>query len=281
LRALVVTLLLAGCGSPPPPASHALVVARPYDDVFNVPASYHGQPTPVVIMLHGYSANAAVEEAIFGLTAASESKGFIYAAPNGTVNSMGARFWNATDACCDEENSGVDDVAYINAVVDDIEWKYSVDPKRVFVTGHSNGGFMSHRLGCDSAARFAALVSLAGAQWLDQSKCNPTEPVAALQVHGDADLEVPYQGTDVEPGAVQTVADWAVKNGCDSALTPTGMTMDLVMGPNGNETTVSAHACTRGAAELWTMAGVGHVPAFLAPIWADSITDWMFAHPKP
>jgi polyhydroxybutyrate depolymerase len=257
------------------------VVARPYDDPV-VPTSYHGNPTPLIVMLHGYSATAYVEEAaVYQLTDIVETKGFIYATPQGTRDSMMHPFWNATDACCDQDGTGVDDVAYLNAVIDDLEWKYNIDKKRVFVTGHSNGGFMSHRLGCDSAARLAAIVSLAGEQWLDQTKCNPSEPLNALQVHGDADPTVPYDGTPYEPGAKQTVADWATKNGCDPTLADTGETTDLVGTIPGAETTIARHACSHGAAELWTLRGVGHVPSFSHPAWGDAIVDWMFAHPKP
>jgi polyhydroxybutyrate depolymerase len=259
------------------------VVARPYDDP-NVPPSYHGQPTPLVVMLHGYSATAYVEEAaIYQLTDVSNDKGFIYATPQGKSDSMQHPFWNATDACCDEDGTGVDDVAYLNAVIDDLQWKYNIDKKRVFITGHSNGGFMSHRMACDSASRLAAIVSLAGMVWLDASKCNPSEPVAVLQVHGDADPTVPYNGSSVEPSAKQTVATWAQKNGCGTTLDATGMTLDLVSNLPGAETRVDAYGgCpANSAAELWTMMGVGHVPAFNHPAWGDEIVDWMFAHPKP
>jgi polyhydroxybutyrate depolymerase len=278
-----VLLLLAGCGPGPLPASHQLVVDRPYTDTFNVPQSYHGQPIPVVFSLHGQGETPYLQEVIFQLTPASEAKGFIMVAPPSLIDSQGRMFWNATDACCDVDHTGVDDVAYLNAVLDDLEYKYNVDKKRVFVTGHSNGGFMSHRMACDSASRFAAAVSLAGAQWLDASKCNPSEPVAVAEVHGDADVLVPYEGAADIPSATQTVATWAQKNGCDSTLAPTGTTLDLVSSAPGNETTVQAHAgCPpNSAAELWTMAGVGHVPNFNQPTWADTITDWMFAHPKP
>lgn len=281
MRLLALALLLAGCGAKPTPASHPLVVARPYD--VNVPVSYRGMPTPVVIMLHGYTATPFLEEAIFQLTPQSDSRGFLYATPQGTIDSMMHPFWNATDACCDFDHSGVDDVAYLNAVLDDVEWRFNVDPKRVFVTGHSNGGYMSHRLACDSASRIAAIVSLAGAQWLDPAKCNPSEPVAALEVHGDADDEVPYNGSSIEPSAPRTVEIWAQKNGCAQTLTGTSTMLDLVSTVPGPETRIEAHTgCMKGgAAELWTMMGVGHVPSFNQPTWAQTITDWMFQHPKP
>src|SRR5205814_1733454 len=125
--------------------TNALVAARPYET--NIPLHYDPKkPTPLVIMLHGYSATPFVEEAIYGLTAVSEAQIFLYAMPSGLSDSQHHPYWNATDACCDRDGSHVDDVAYLNAVIDDMEARYNVDKKRIFFTGHSNGGFMSHRL---------------------------------------------------------------------------------------------------------------------------------------
>ena len=236
------------------------MVARPYQTT--IPASYKGAPTPLVILLHGYGETGFVQDAYFGLDAVAEDKGFLLAYPDGTVDSNGEHFWNATDACCDLDHTGVDDVAYLNAVIDDMERQYNVDKKRVYFTGHSNGGFMSHRMACDAAPRIAAIASLAGAVWKDASKCNPTEPVGVVEIHGDMDMEVPYDGGPDLPSAMQTVATWSQKNGCTGDLTDTGETMDLDFEIDGPETGVARYTCAQGAAELWTMHGAGHLPNF-------------------
>jgi polyhydroxybutyrate depolymerase len=285
MRAALALVLLAGCSSPPPARptgpTNALVAARPYD--MNVPASYDpSKPTPVVVMLHGYSATPFLEEGIYQLTPLSESRNFLYVTPSGTSDKTGAPFWNATDACCDLYGSNVDDVGYLNAVLDDVEARFNVDKKRIFFTGHSNGGFMSHRMACDASDRIAAIVSLAGAVWLDASKCNPIVPVPVLEVHGDADTEVPYNGSMSVPSAPQTVATWAAKDGCHDELVDTGMTLDLDTSLPGAETSISAHQCSgHAAAELWTIHGGSHVPNFAHPDWGNDILDWMFARAKP
>lgn len=260
-----------------------LITARPYDT--NIPASYHGQATPLVLLLHGYSATPFIEDIIFGLTAESNARGFLYAMPSGLTDHTGAPYWNATDACCDYDHSNVDDVAYLNAVIDDMEARYHVDKKRVFIAGHSNGGFMAYRMACDSAPRIAAIVSLAGAMWLDTSKCRPTDHVAVLEAHGDADTEVLYNGggDPPYPSAEQSVADWAANDDCSPTLTQTGMTLDLVSNLPGAETSVARHdgCVSGGAAELWTIHGAPHVPMFNLPAWPEAIYNWMLAHPKP
>jgi polyhydroxybutyrate depolymerase len=93
----------------------------------------------------------------------------------------GARFWNATDACCDVDASGVDDSSYLAGLINEIGSHVAVDPRRVFVVGHSNGAFMSYRMACDHADTIAAIVSLAGAPPADPAACRPTEPVAILR----------------------------------------------------------------------------------------------------
>jgi len=263
-----------------PSGTNALVIARPYD--FDQPAGYDAsKPYPLIVLLHGFGANGFVQDALFGFNQLADARGVFVAHPDGTLNSGMSRFWNATDACCDEEHSGVDDVAYLNAVVDDMEANFNIDKKRVFFVGHSNGGFMSHRMACDSADRIAAIVPLAGDVWLDASKCNPSSPVAVAQVHGDADTLVPYDGDAVEPSAKQSVATWAAKNGCTGDLTDTGKTLDIDYSLAGAETSVAAFTCAHGAAELWTIHGGVHVPSFLIPDWGNAVFDWLMAHPKP
>ncbi|MBX3227693.1 MAG: alpha/beta hydrolase fold domain-containing protein [Labilithrix sp.] len=261
-----------------------LLTARPYERT--VPASYDAsKPAPLVMLLHGYTSNAKDQDAYFGISALAETKGFLVALPNGTKDAAGNPFWAATDACCNFVNAAVDDVAYLRAVLADMKLRYAVDPKRVYVVGHSNGGFMSHRLACELAGEIAAIVSLAGGQFADATKCTPSAPVAVLQVHGDQDETVTYEGGvffgKSYPSAKQTVATWAAKNGCSPTLEPARDALDLERTLAGAETTVARHACTTGAAELWTIAGGKHVPTFAQPAWAEAVYSFLDAHPKP
>ncbi len=305
----VLALGFAACGDPPSPGAaidaagdgglavdaavdaapydgpSPLVVDRPYD--LYVPTGYQaGTPTPLVVMLHGYSATAALQEVFFQLRSTAEAQGFLYARPEGTVGPGGLRFWNATDACCDFGDSGVDDVAYLRAVIDDVAGRYTVDPRRVFVVGHSNGGFMAHRLACDAADRVAAIVSVAGATWADPARCAPSRPVAILQVHGTLDAVIAYGGGQVVgadgpyPAAVTTAASWRGKNACPAHAA--GGRLDLVADLLGDETTIDrASGCAGGAVELWTMAAASHLPTVKQPEFADAIWGFFAAHPRP
>jgi polyhydroxybutyrate depolymerase len=257
---------------------------RPYG--LQVPAGYDGQsPVPLVLLLHGYTASGTKQAKYFGLPALADKEGFLLAYPDGTRDRLGNRFWNATDACCDFFHSGVDDVAYLDAVIDDIAARYPVDPARVFVVGHSNGAFMAHRYACDRAARVAAIVTLAGMQWKDQSHCQAGSPVSVLHVHGRNDETIKYDGgytpAAAYPGAVETVGDWAAADGCSGDLAATGRRLDLDRTVVGDETAEQAFSgCPGGVGiGLWTIEGGGHVPAFNEH-WAESIWSFMASHPK-
>jgi polyhydroxybutyrate depolymerase len=284
LASLVVILAMVG-GTLVLPSSASPTENRPYG--LKVPAGYDARhPAPLVVLLHGYTANGETQANYFGLPAMADKAGFLLATPNGTRDLMGNRFWNATDACCDFFRSGVDDVGYIDAVIDEIAARYPVDPARVFVVGHSNGAFMSHRYACDRADRVAAIVTLAGQQWKDQANCHPSSAVSELQVHGRNDGTVKYDGGTMPngasyPGAVETVDDWATQDGCNGSLTPTGRKFDLDGGVDGDETVEEAYSgCPVGTdVQLWTIERGSHVPAFNGN-WAEAIWAFMARHPK-
>ena len=291
LRTLPVlaALFLGACSSKSAPATadagylpSPLIAARPYS--FKEPASYDPKkPTPLVVVLHGYGAGGIVEQAYLGLNALSDSKTFLLAYPDGTVDSKGKRFWNATDGCCNFDRVPVDDVAYVTQIIDDVSAQYNVDPKRIYLVGHSNGAFMSHRFACEVAPRVAAIVTLAGMQWLDPAKCSPSEPVAVLQVHGDADDTIHYEGGKTESGAYpsarKTVATWAAKNGCTGDIAATGQTLDLEVNIPGGETTVERYEGCPATVELWTIHGGDHIPGW-SPSWPNAMWEFLAANPK-
>lgn len=254
-----------------------------------VPSSYDpGTPTPLVIMLHGYSSSGAAKEAEWQITPLAEEYGFLYLYPDGTQDFLGNRFWNATDACCNLFGSNVDDVGYLMDLVDAMKAQYNVDPRRVFFTGHSNGAFMCHRMACEDSEDIAAIASVSGATFLDPLDCTPAEPVNVLQVHGTSDTVISYDGGCVPfggcyPSAVETVADWTAYNGCSPVGDTSPPPLDMVANITGNETSVTRYATdcdAGGSAELWTMAGAGHSPA-ISQDFSRNIVEFLLSHPKP
>lgn len=248
--------------------------------VLRVPTDYSAaRPAPLLLFLHGFSANGTVNLAFLGLDRLVD-RGVIIAAPDGTADSRNRAFWNATDGCCNFEGSTVDDVGYLRGLVAEIRAEYNVDPRRIYLAGHSNGGFMSYRLACEGD-EFAALVSLAGATWRDPARCSPPARTSVLQVHGDRDETIFYAGAPRYPSAEATVAQWAAYDGCAPERTA-GEPLDLEPTLAGAETRVERHAgCPAGIdVELWTIAGGSHIPN-VYDAYADRVWAWLEAHPKP
>ena len=286
---------------PPRPSASgtpvALTVGGDHPTPLVAPSAGATRPAPLIILLHGFGASGAEQDGYMHISAAASGRGAWFSAPDGSRSDSGVRFWNATDACCDADHSGIDDSAYLAGLIEDIEAVAEIDPKRVYLVGHSNGGFMSYRLACDHADRIAAIVSLAGATWSDPSQCRPSEPVAVLQIHGTADDTVLYRGgttSDVGidmhgaryPGVDATIAAWSTYDGCQGELVSTANVVDVDESIDGSagpaEATVfRAEGCRPGGAvELWKIPGGGHVPE-LAPTFAEAVLDFLFAHPKP
>ena len=264
-----------------------LTEARPYES--KVPKNYDASKNwPLVVLLHGYGANGVGQDVYFGLSLEMDRLGFLEAYPDGTYDSKNKRFWNATDVCCDFDKKGIDDVAYIDAIIDDMASRYRVDRKRVYLVGHSNGGFMSYRYACDRSERIAAIVSLAGANFADAAnRCKPKQPVAVLQVHGDKDDAVPYSGGTMAgwtvPSALESAKFWAGVGGCSLTTDPSAPNLDLETNLDGTETTVTRFPSCKpgGAAELWTIRGGSHIPVFPRSVWANAVWGWFASHPKP
>ncbi len=264
----------------------ALVAARPF--YLKVPKKYDGsKPTPLVVMLHGYGGNAKILDAYFGMSAYADEQTFLLAGPDGTVDRRFLRFWNAGDACCNFYGSPVDDVAYFHALVDDVSARFNVDPRRIFVVGHSNGAFMALRLACEASSRIAGVVSLAGSMPTNPALCAPSSPVAVLQVQGDKDDTISYRGGQVDGlagsyvAAHETVSRWAQHDGCRAGMVPSGTVLDLAAFVPGAETRVDRfEQCAGGAVELWTIQGGGH-SSVLKDAWPAAIYGFLLAHPKP
>ncbi len=262
-----------------------------------VPSKYApSTPTPLVIMLHGYGASGAAEELLVDLKPVAEADTVLYAYPDGTVDKLGNRFWNATNACCDFWNVPVDDVTYLSSLVTEIETRYHVDPKRIYFFGHSNGAFMSYRMACDKAGTVAAIGSLAGAEWYDTSMCKPSEPVSVLEIHGTADDIVLWDGGSTSddsiwdggtidggglyPSVPTTVGDWVTFDGCSKTPDASLPDLDVVA---GMQTTVTQYqsGCRSGSeVDLRTIEGGSHIPG-LNTDFGTKLFAFLLAHPKP
>lgn len=200
----------------------------------------------LVVVLHGGFGSAQQAEAAYGWDELADREGVLVAYPQGD----GAA-WNAGDCCGAPARTGIDDVAFIEAVVADLQARYGVTPARTFVTGMSNGALMAYRLACDTDL-FAAVAAVAGTI---VTGCAHPAPLSVLHIHGLDDDQVRfYGGRGSGPGGVDgmpipdVIALWRKADACSGAV--------VVQRP---PLTTSRSSCADGrVVELITIAGAGH-----------------------
>jgi polyhydroxybutyrate depolymerase len=145
------------------------------------------------------------------------------------------------------------DLRFIRDIILTLQREYSLDPKRIYATGISNGGGMANRLACDLSDVIAAIAPVAGAYnaW---KNCYPSRPVPVLAFHGLDDQIAPYAGVgrgNVEPPIQDWASAWAKRNGCDPA--PAALSQTATM------TVEQWQNCEAGSKViLYTLANHGH-----------------------
>lgn len=260
--------------SPVYAANPSTVIGGDRPALVQLPANYAVDRTwPLVVLLHGYTATATLQDAVFALNQRVDTLGFILVKPEGTVDSAGSQFWNATEECCDFDGTGVDDVAYLSALLDEARSLYPVST--VGLVGHSNGGYMSYRLACDTPERIDRIAVLAGATFKDEADCLGNDPVSVWHVHGTADDTVLYESDAAHAGAAETVGRWAEKAGCDP--TPTVLEpRDYLKTEDGAETTGQQwNGCGEVDIQLWTAAAGDHYFLANTDAFKDDIARWV------
>ncbi len=180
---------------------------------------------PLVLVLHGGGGNAEHAERMTGFTDKARKEGFIVAYPEGSGRFRDKLLtWNAGHCCGYAMEQGADDVGFVGALVDKLIRDYPIDPRRVYVTGMSNGGMMAHRLGRELSGKIAAIAPVVATVFGDEKR--PAHAVAALMVNGMLDASVPHEGgppggrfnsawdsTPTRP-ALDQGTFWAGANGC-------------------------------------------------------------------
>jgi poly(3-hydroxybutyrate) depolymerase/1,4-dihydroxy-2-naphthoate octaprenyltransferase len=232
----------------------------------------------VLINLHGYSGNSSSQTNYTYLKESALAAGLAYIAPDGMQDRTGNRFWNASNACCDFAKSGVNDVEYLDGLIDEISDSYDLDKSRIYLFGHSNGHFMSYQFLCTSKNQVAAIAGLAGSMDLDPAQC-AGKTAKVLHIHGDADATISYVGGALfaqnYPSVDEVVKRWSNNNQCTAN---SENQLDLIAAMSGSETTALSFNCSEGALELWRINGGVHVPV-LDRGFADKVVSWLTLKP--
>ncbi|MEX2292131.1 MAG: PHB depolymerase family esterase [Mycobacteriales bacterium] len=267
---LAALILLAGCtGSEPAAAPAGPSVRQQQLTVDGLPRTYRlfapatldrRAPVPLVLVLAGVGNTGEQMVGVTQFDRLAEKENIVVAYPEGVD-----RTWNGGYCCPNGATSQPDDVAFIDAVLDDVEAVEQIDPTRVFAVGFSGGAIMAHRLGCDLAARIAGVAAVSGSMVLDD--CRPSEPVSVIAINGTVDELVPYEGgptaggaTQPSPPAPEVVRRWAELNGCppESTTVPEGVVVTMTWTGCSQDTAVRL-ITIEGGGHTWFAPGFGPV----------------------
>jgi polyhydroxybutyrate depolymerase len=194
----------------------------------HVPVGYTPtKPTPVVFAFHGGGGNMELQaNANYNIVGKADSAGFIAVFPNGYSRFPGGKLatWNAGNCCANARDEKVDDVGFVRAIVQRLPTLVNVDSTRIFATGMSNGGMLSHRLACDMADTFRAIAPVAGTD--GTLTCTPARPISVLHIHAKNDTHVLFNGGAGEEAfkdkskvadfvsVPETINRWTQRNRC-------------------------------------------------------------------
>ncbi len=299
---LALTLSLLACaqrGSASQPSYNNSVrtinvgnIERAYIIHIPTPAANTQTALPLVLSFHGGGGNAANEMRVSNFDPLADEKGFIVAYPNGTGRLEDKLLtWNGGSCCGYAVANQIDDVAFVRAVIADIQSIANIDQKRIYATGFSNGGIFAYRLACDASDIFAAIAPVSGTQ--NYLRCKPNEPVSLLHFHGTDDENLPYNGGS-GPKSIAGVQFASVKDSIDFWVNFDQCPTSPQTESNKDFQHDTYANCTDGTTiELYTIFGGKHAwpgsagpagPGGDQPVQSISATtliwDFFAAHPK-
>lgn len=173
--------------------------------LFYLPESYDGSvPYSLVFALHGNGGSARYFDS-FAFNQRAEELQFIMVYPDGFQGS-----WEIGPGY----DAGIDDAGFFREMIRCFSSQYSVDPERIYVTGHSLGGFMSYRLGLSLDGVLAAIAPVSGMALYAKGDPGDVKPLAVLHIHAENDSVVPFEGDPDTwlPSAQQSVDFWRKGN---------------------------------------------------------------------
>jgi polyhydroxybutyrate depolymerase len=227
--------------------------------LIHVPPSYDAQtPVSLLLMLHGRGGDGEKISALTNFSKLADEKNFIVLYPDGLDNQ-----WNYVKDVPGFSKMKQDDTAFLLELLDEVSSQYSIDEKRVYVAGFSNGGFMTQRLACDAPERFAAFASVAAAGFGGMPElCKTPSPLSMVFIHGTLDAVIPWQGlvrgnSYMLAPVSETLAFWSQYASCE------GEVVDTALPHKGDSPETSVTLFTVGCADdnellLYAVQGGGH-----------------------
>jgi polyhydroxybutyrate depolymerase len=208
------------------------IIHQNYQRKFTIhlPTGYtNTTPVPLLFMLHGGGGTMTNAQGFTNLNTVSNTNGFLAVYPQGYGIIPSGGFSWADGRGTSADIAGVDDLGFIDKLLDTLIANYSIDTNKIYICGFSNGGFMTQRFACQQNQRFAAMASLGSI--MDTTlfaNCNPSRPIPMLLILGTADPFVPYNGGPmIGSGPVPPIVGidtlvnfWKINNNCITSNTP-------------------------------------------------------------
>jgi polyhydroxybutyrate depolymerase len=271
-------------------------VTRTY--LLHVPANFQKNSGALVIALHGSGSTGLAMESLTGFSTLADQVGFAVAYPDGVVEtSTGLTDWGYFF------NDFTDDVSFFRQLIPTLQASVAPDPKKIFVTGHSAGAFMSHRLGVELSDLVAGIGVVEGAI---STRGNPTPvpsalgPVSVLMLHGDQDQTVQYCGSGTDLSQEDSFNYWSGPSGTSCTAVDTQSALCDLQGNISPVVEKRATSCSGstevqfykliGGEHSWTTSPMNvqgqtpYNPAFdtnTGIITRDIIWNFFATHPKP
>jgi polyhydroxybutyrate depolymerase len=239
-------------------------VARTY--LLHVPPAVElGAAMPLLVALHGGGGSGQQLHDAVDVDEVADARGYVVAFPDGI-----AANWADGRGTTDAEQQGADDVGFITTLLDDVAARVPVDSNAVYITGVSNGGMMTHRMGCALSSRLAAIAPVIASMPTAIAPSCTTTPLPVLMIQGTLDPFIPMDGGDThhqrfpnvgDGGDVLSAADtralWRTNNACTAETTE-----DLAPVDDNDSTRVQriiADGCADGGAvEHVIVTDMGH-----------------------
>ena len=223
-----------------------------------VPSSYDGsENVPLLFNFHGGSGDIASQIAVSDMRAMADTANFIVVYPQALPdpNDDGATLWTH------KEPTTVDDIYFVEAMIDDLATEYAIDQNRVYACGYSNGGEFSFELACRLSHRIAAVGVVARSMYIETyNECSPSHPMGIVTIHGSEDEYegITFLGTTYYIALDDVNAYWSNYNNTDA----TPIVTELPNLNSNDGSTVEHYAWQNGdgcvSIEHFKVIGGGH-----------------------
>lgn len=238
--------------------------ARTY--TYYVPAMYAtaSVSVPLIVNIHGFTGTSSAQETAEDFRKIADTENFIIIHPQALGSPSSWDVWGTVE-------SGAADRNFIMDIVDTIEAHYNINKNRLYVTGYSQGGYMSYNLSTTFSGRIAAMASVSGSMATDYiTRCFPVHPLPVMEIHGTHDQLVSYNGTSNGLAVDTVVNHWIRFNHCHSIPDSIIHLPDLVDSATVDSSKVVHYVYKGGdkgvSVEFYKILGGGHqIPSAETP----------------